>query len=136
MFKALFVHAWNLSCPGGEGVIAQGSNYDNVEEVGLVRAWRCDALSAGDAQGKSAEQAALSVASGLTPQALGVRAYLEQTVVPLLLEGMNQLVNDRCVCPLSLVWRARLTDLNRRPENPVEYLAVYLLKNNPQKPPE
>lgn len=50
-------------------------------------------------------------------QALGVRPYLEQTVVPLLLEGINFLVRER-------------------PENPVEALALFLLKNNPQQKSE
>jgi protein dpy-30 len=39
----------------------------------------------------------------------------ESTVVPILLQGMQALVKER-------------------PSNPVEYLAGYLLKNNPQKP--
>jgi len=47
-------------------------------------------------------------------QALPMREYLDQTVVPLLLEGMQALVRER-------------------PSNPVEYLATYLLKHNPQK---
>jgi protein dpy-30 len=48
-------------------------------------------------------------------QSLPIRAYLEQTVVPLLLQGMAALVKER-------------------PPNPVEYLAAYLLKHNPQGP--
>jgi protein dpy-30 len=47
-------------------------------------------------------------------QQLPIRAYLDQTVVPILLTGMSQLVKDR-------------------PANPVEYLAHFLLKNNPMK---
>ena len=46
-------------------------------------------------------------------QALPIRAYLDQTVVPILLDGMSALVKDR-------------------PPNPVEWLATYLIKNNPQ----
>jgi protein dpy-30 len=49
----------------------------------------------------------------LNLQALPIRAYLDQTVVPLLLDGMSALVKER-------------------PPNPVEWLATYLLKNNPQ----
>ncbi len=45
--------------------------------------------------------------------ALPIRAYLDQTVVPLLLDGMSALVKER-------------------PPNPVEWLATYLLKHNPQ----
>ena len=46
-------------------------------------------------------------------QALPIRAYLDQTVVPLLLDGMSALVKER-------------------PPNPIEWLAAYLLKHNPQ----
>mmetsp|Transcript_12405 Transcript_12405/g.11240 ORF Transcript_12405/g.11240 Transcript_12405/m.11240 type:complete len:95 (-) Transcript_12405:1144-1428(-) len=49
----------------------------------------------------------------LNLQSLPIRAYLDQTVVPLLLEGMSALVKER-------------------PPNPVEWLATYLLKHNPQ----
>ena len=41
--------------------------------------------------------------------------YLETAVVPILLQGMQALVKER-------------------PNNPVEFLAAYLLKNNPQGP--
>ncbi len=43
-------------------------------------------------------------------QSLPVRAYLDQTVVPILLQGMSVLAKER-------------------PANPIEYLASYLLKN-------
>ena len=43
-------------------------------------------------------------------QGLPVRAYLDQTVVPILLQGMSVLAKER-------------------PPNPIEYLATYLLKN-------
>eukprot|EP01038_Epipyxis_sp_PR26KG_P010165 gene10165-13673_t len=49
----------------------------------------------------------------LNLQALPIRAYLDQTVVPLLLDGMSALVKER-------------------PPNPVEWLASYLMKHNPQ----
>ena len=39
-----------------------------------------------------------------------MRAYLDQTVVPVLVEGMKALVKER-------------------PPNPCEYLAAYLLRN-------
>jgi len=48
------------------------------------------------------------------PKSLPVRAYLDQTVVPLLLRGMSALVKER-------------------PEDPVEWLATYLLKNKNQQ---
>lgn len=47
---------------------------------------------------------------GANTTGLPVRAYLDQTVVPVLLEGLKALVRER-------------------PPNPTEYLAVYLLKN-------
>ena len=43
-------------------------------------------------------------------QGLPVRAYLDQTVVPILLQGMSTVAKER-------------------PPNPIEYLATYLLKN-------
>lgn len=39
-----------------------------------------------------------------------VRAYLDQTVIPILLTGMSELARER-------------------PDNPIEYLAHYLLKH-------
>jgi len=45
---------------------------------------------------------------------LPIRAYLDQTVVPILLDGMSELVKER-------------------PPNPIEWLAAYLLKNDPQR---
>ena len=41
-----------------------------------------------------------------------IRQYLDQTVVPTLLQGLSALVKER-------------------PPNPVEYLATFLLQNNP-----
>ncbi|XP_069118977.1 LOW QUALITY PROTEIN: protein dpy-30 homolog [Argopecten irradians] len=46
-------------------------------------------------------------------QSLPTRAYLDQTVVPILLSGMSVLAKER-------------------PPNPIEYLAAYLLKNKNQ----
>jgi len=56
----------------------------------------------------------MAVQNKINLQALPVRSYLDQTVVPLLLQGMAVLVKER-------------------PDNPVEYLAAYLLQNNPQR---
>ncbi len=63
-----------------------------------------------------------SAASGSLPvndgraqlKSLPVRAYLDQTVVPILLQGMSELVKVR-------------------PDQPVEWLATYLINNNPNK---
>ena len=62
-----------------------------------------------------AHTAAEAVQNKMHLQALPIRAYLDQTVVPILLEGMSALVKER-------------------PPNPVEWLAAYLIKNNPQGP--
>jgi len=47
-------------------------------------------------------------------QTAPIRTYLDSTVVPVLLQGLSALVKER-------------------PANPVEYLATFLLQNNPQK---
>uniref|UniRef100_A0A8B9FRI1 Protein dpy-30 homolog n=1 Tax=Amazona collaria TaxID=241587 RepID=A0A8B9FRI1_9PSIT len=46
-------------------------------------------------------------------QSLPTRAYLDQTVVPILLQGLAVLAKER-------------------PPNPIEFLAAYLLKNKSQ----
>ena len=63
-------------------------------------------------QVKEAERQLEEVDDKLNLQALPIRAYLDQTVVPLLLDGMSSLVKER-------------------PPNPVEWLAMYLLKVRP-----
>ena len=77
-----------------EGDTADGNGADNVDAT------------------QDAEKAAEDVQQKLQQQALPIRAYLDQTVVPILLQGLSALVKER-------------------PPNPVEYLANYLLKNNP-----
>ncbi|KAI8828832.1 Dpy-30 motif-domain-containing protein [Chytriomyces cf. hyalinus JEL632] len=47
----------------------------------------------------------------LQPQSLPPRSYLEQTVVPVLIEGL------KCVA-------------KERPQNPTEFLGMFLLKNS------
>ena len=44
-------------------------------------------------------------------QSLPIRAYLDQTVVPVLLQGLSELAKER-------------------PANPVQWLGNYLLKNS------
>ena len=46
-------------------------------------------------------------------QSLPTRAYLDQTVVPILLQGLSQLAKEQ-------------------PPNPVEWLSAFLLKNKEQ----
>ena len=77
-----------------EGDTADGNGADNFDAT------------------QDAEKAAEDVQQKLQQQALPIRAYLDQTVVPILLQGLSALVKER-------------------PPNPVEYLANYLLKNNP-----
>ena len=57
----------------------------------------------------------MSLQNKVNVESLPIRAYLDQTVVPILLKGMSDLVKER-------------------PPNPVEWLAGYLIKNNPQGP--
>ncbi|KAG5180850.1 hypothetical protein JKP88DRAFT_263797 [Tribonema minus] len=64
---------------------------------------------------KLAEKNAEALQERLNMQTLPIRAYLDQTVVPILLDGMAALAKER-------------------PPNPVEWLASYLLRNNPQRP--
>lgn len=60
------------------------------------------------------QQQPAATAVNKSMQALPIRAYLDQTVVPILLDGMSELVKER-------------------PPNPVEWLAAFLLRNDPQK---
>lgn len=46
--------------------------------------------------------------------ALPIRAYLDQTVVPVLLQALAEVAKER-------------------PENPIEFVGQYLLKNNPER---
>merc|ERR1711953_1404283 len=46
---------------------------------------------------------------------LPIRAYLDQTVFPILLDGLSELTKER-------------------PPNPIQWLASYLLRNDPQAP--
>eukprot|EP00283_Hemiselmis_rufescens_P019992 CAMPEP_0173440928 /NCGR_PEP_ID=MMETSP1357-20121228/23683_1 /TAXON_ID=77926 /ORGANISM="Hemiselmis rufescens, Strain PCC563" /LENGTH=96 /DNA_ID=CAMNT_0014406467 /DNA_START=36 /DNA_END=326 /DNA_ORIENTATION=- len=64
-------------------------------------------------QAQLAEKAATDAQEKIEAQALPIRAYLDQTVVPILLQGLSDLVKAR-------------------PDDPVEYLAAYLMKHNPK----
>jgi protein dpy-30 len=65
-------------------------------------------------EGRAAEKAAMAVHNKLNLHALPVRAYLDQTVVPILLQGLAEVARTR-------------------PEDPIDFLAAYLIQNNPQK---
>ncbi|PNH06254.1 Protein dpy-30 [Tetrabaena socialis] len=62
---------------------------------------------------KAAEKAAVGVHKKINLAAAPIRTYLEATVVPVMMQGMQALCKER-------------------PENPVEFLAYYLLSHNPQ----
>jgi protein dpy-30 len=61
-------------------------------------------------EGKDESQSAKKDEKG--ENTVPVRTYLDNTVVPILLQAMSSLVNER-------------------PEDPIAYVAEYLLKNNP-----
>lgn len=61
-------------------------------------------------QQESAEVQQASKKTKVDLASLPTRAYLDQTIVPILLQGMSVIAKER-------------------PPNPIEYLATYLLKN-------
>eukprot|EP00919_Chromeraceae_sp_WS-2016_P035744 GHVR01084781.1.p1 GENE.GHVR01084781.1~~GHVR01084781.1.p1 ORF type:complete len:112 (+),score=33.81 GHVR01084781.1:23-358(+) len=65
-------------------------------------------------EGRMAEKAALETQHALNLQSMPIRQYLDQTVVPILLPALNEVAL-------------------RKPNDPVEFLAYYLLQNNPHK---
>jgi len=71
-------------------------------------------MSGSSAAASTGGMTAGAVDSKSSLKSLPVRAYLDQTVVPLLLQGMSELVKAR-------------------PDQPVEWLAHFLLNNNPNK---
>ncbi len=48
-------------------------------------------------QASAAEKAAIDAHATINLKALPVRSYLDQTVSPILLAGMTQMVKERCV---------------------------------------
>ena len=61
------------------------------------------------------EKLALELQNVIPVRSLPKQEYLEATVIPLLLEGLSWIIKER-------------------PEDPVESLAMFLIKNNPMKP--
>ena len=55
---------------------------------------------------------------------LPIRAYLDKTVVPILLLGLAETAKKRYLLTTTL--------FISRPENPIEFWAQFLLENNPQ----
>ena len=83
----------------------------------------------------------MGVQNKMNLQTAPIRTYLDSTVVPVLLQGLSALVKERCAqlrfSPKvlrvgSLAEGSRSLPL-RRPPNPTEYLATFLLQNNPDK---
>ncbi|KAI5060939.1 hypothetical protein GOP47_0023444 [Adiantum capillus-veneris] len=68
-------------------------------------------------EGEAAQRAALELKHRIEIRAKPIRMYLEETVVPLLLQGLQHLVLER-------------------PSNPIQYLAAFLLKNDPYPQPQ
>ncbi len=56
----------------------------------------------------------MNLQAKLDVAAMPIKQYLEATVVPTLMLGMQQLARER-------------------PDDPIEYLASYLLQHNPKK---
>mmetsp|Transcript_6395 Transcript_6395/g.13986 ORF Transcript_6395/g.13986 Transcript_6395/m.13986 type:complete len:99 (+) Transcript_6395:98-394(+) len=63
-------------------------------------------------EGAAAEKIATEARPPLGMHDLPLRQYMDSYVVPTLLQGLNTVAEER-------------------PDNPVEFLAYYLLKNNP-----
>ena len=61
------------------------------------------------------EQLALTLGNAIPTRSLPKQEYMQATVVPLLLEGISWIIKER-------------------PEDPVESLAMFLIKNNPMSP--
>ena len=61
------------------------------------------------------EELAMGLQNAMPVRSLPKQEYLQATVVPLLLEGMSWIIKER-------------------PEDPVENLAMFLIKNNPMTP--
>lgn len=61
------------------------------------------------------QQLALSLQNVMPIRSLPKQEYLQATVIPILLEGMSWIIKER-------------------PEDPVENLAMFLIKNNPNTP--
>mmetsp|Transcript_31282 Transcript_31282/g.77504 ORF Transcript_31282/g.77504 Transcript_31282/m.77504 type:complete len:119 (-) Transcript_31282:240-596(-) len=59
------------------------------------------------------EKGAGAVGATMNAQSLPIRQYLDQMIVPVLLPALNAVATER-------------------PPNPIEFLANFLLKNNPQ----
>ena len=95
-----------------DNAVVDSKQAANIREVGMFR-FECEQVVICNFQMKEADQDLDAAQEKLNLQALPIRAYLDQTVVPLLLDGMSALVKER-------------------PPNPVEWLAAYLLKHNPQ----
>ncbi|KAJ9472876.1 Dosage compensation protein dpy-30 [Diplonema papillatum] len=73
-------------------------------------------------EARRALKAAAAPIEPATLSSLPAQAYLEATVIPILLQGLDALAVAR-VNP----------EEKRRPQDPLDFLAAFLLENNPQK---
>lgn len=73
-----------------------------------------DQINAADAAPATDIAAAAEAAQDPALQNLPLRAYLDKTVVPILLQALSECAKER-------------------PAHPIEYVANYLLENNPEK---
>ncbi len=95
-----------VNAPGDSKAADPGSAPDNIEQVRITdgdvsyihvdllfdrRFLKQDSIF----QAKLAEKAAMEAQEKIDSQALPIRAYLDQTVVPLLLQGLSDLVKAR-----------------------------------------
>ncbi|GAB1301323.1 Protein dpy-30 homolog [Apodemus speciosus] len=101
------VSPYSPGCPGTHSVDQAGLEFRNPpasasQVLGLKRIVENEKINAE----KSSKQK-------VDLQSLPTRAYLDQTVVPILLQGLAVLAKER-------------------PPNPIEFLASYLLKNKAQ----
>lgn len=128
----LFIETAARACPSRERPSTTYVMEPNAALSGAAAA----AAAAPAAQTSTAPTVAQAGSAKVELGSLPIRAYLDQTVVPILLQGMSQLVKERWVgVPGGAAKAARdVYCSRRRPANPVEFLAHYLIKNNPMKP--
>ena len=101
-----------------ESVAAAGEGTASTAAAGTAGGASATAVSESAARMAETEREAASGApnakkSKVELQSLTTRAYLDQTVVPILLQGLSALSKER-------------------PANPIEFLSAYLIKNKDQ----
>ena len=106
----------NVPAPTGEQEKAGNSDAEIKSEVNATNAAATAVLQGGLDENvekiieNETSELAINKKSKVDVQSLPIRPYLDQTIVPILLQGMSMLAKER-------------------PPNPIEYLATFLLKN-------